>query len=149
MGWTPASEAAVAESKRSPARGLAEEQWSRAIEELRVAANDLKEPRRDEALYGSHTASISSAISARRSSLRQLERRFPSSTWVKEGGSLRIEIAWRLNRHDVLWWTAVWSPESVPPGAKPAARAAGDACARHEAAAGTCASDQDTARRDG
>jgi hypothetical protein len=124
-GLAASSEAVVAESKRlAQARDyMAEEQWSRAIEELRVAANDVKETRRDEALYWlAYSLTQFGDFGSALASLRQLERRFPSSSWVKNGCSLRIEIASRLNRHDVLWWTAVWSPEPVPAGAKPATK---------------------------
>jgi hypothetical protein len=124
-GLAASSEAVVAESKRlAQARDyMAEEQWSRAIEELRVAANDVKETRRDEALYWlAYSLTQFGDFGSALESLRQLERRFPSSRLVKNGCALRIEIASRLNRQDVLWWTAVWSPESVPPGAKPPAK---------------------------
>ncbi|MCA1650582.1 MAG: HEAT repeat domain-containing protein [Acidobacteria bacterium] len=47
------------------------------------------------------------------------------SLWVKPAYSLRIEIAQRLRRHDVLWWTA--SPPPPPPVAVAPAPPAGTA----------------------
>ena len=38
--------------------------------------------------------------------------------WVRPARSLRIEIAVRLNRSDVLWWTAMSRPQSWPPGVR-------------------------------
>jgi len=43
----------------------------------------------------------------------RLERRYPSSRWVKPARSLRIEIAQRLQRNDVLWYNA--APPPAPP----------------------------------
>ena len=47
----------------------------------------------------------------------RLEREFRASRWVKPAQSLRIEIAQRLRRSDVLWYTATPPP---PPPAPPA-----------------------------
>ena len=93
---------------------IAEEQWLRAIEELRVAVADTKETRRDEALYWlAHSLNHSGDPAASVEMISRLEREFPSSIWVKPAQSLRIEIAVRLNRSDVLWWTAL--PRPGPP----------------------------------
>src|SRR5688572_13748084 len=95
---------------------IADEQWSRAIDELRVAISDAKEPGKDEALYWlAHSEHQSGDSAAAVQTIRRLEQRYPKSLWVKPAYSLRIEIAQRLRRHDVLWWTA--SPPPPPPPA--------------------------------
>ena len=97
---------------------IADEQWPRAIDELRAAVADPKEPRRDEALYWlAHSLNQSGDQSSAVETISRLERDYPSSMWVKPARSLRIEIAVRLNRSDVLWWTALPPP---PPAAPPA-----------------------------
>jgi hypothetical protein len=99
---------------------IADEQWTRAIVELQAVANDPREANRDEALFwlaqseyetGDHPAAIQT--------LARLERLFPRSRWVRPARSLRVQIAQRLNRDDVLW--AVVAPPPPPP--PPAARA--------------------------
>ena len=93
---------------------IADEQWPRAIEELRLAVADAKEPRRDEALYWlAHSLNQSGDQASSVETIGRLERDFPASMWVKPARSLRIEIAVRLNRSDVLWWTAL--PPPAPP----------------------------------
>ena len=127
LGWAvgaqrfvaPSSlEAAAPESKRlGRAKDfIADEQWARAIDELRLSVADAKEPRRDEALYWlAHSLNQSGDQAAAVETIGRLEREFPSSMWVKPARSLRIEIAVRLNRSDVLWWTALPpSPPAVP-----------------------------------
>ena len=97
---------------------IADEQWSRAIDELRAAVADPREPRRDEALYWlAHSLNQSGDQASAVETISRLERGYPSSMWVKPARSLRIEIAVRLNRSDVLWWTALPPP---PPAAPPA-----------------------------
>jgi hypothetical protein len=111
-------EAAAPESKRlGRAKDyIADEQWARAIDELRLSVADAKEPRRDEALYWlAHSLNQSGDQAAAVETIGRLEREYPSSMWVKPARSLRIEIAVRLNRSDVLWWTALPpSPPAVP-----------------------------------
>ena len=127
LGWAagaqgfvaPSSiEAGAPESKRlGRAKDfIADEQWARAIDELRLSVADAKEPRRDEALYWlAHSLNQSGDQAAAVETIGRLEREFPSSMWVKPARSLRIEIAVRLNRSDVLWWTALPpSPPAVP-----------------------------------
>lgn len=98
---------------------IADEQWSRAIDELRVAISDAKESGKDEALYWlAHSEHQSGDSAAAVQTIRRLEQRYPKSLWVKPAYSLRIEIAQRLRRHDVLWWTAL--PPPPPPPAAPA-----------------------------
>ena len=97
---------------------IADEQWPRAIEELRAAVADPKEPRKDEALYWlAHSLNQSGDQASSVETIGRLERDFPSSMWVKPARSLRIEIAVRLNRSDVLWWTAL--PPAAPPAPVP------------------------------
>jgi hypothetical protein len=92
---------------------IADEQWPRAIDELRAAMADPKEARKDEALYWlAHSLNQSGDQASSVETIGRLERDFPSSIWVKPARSLRIEIAVRLNRSDVLWWTAL--PPSAP-----------------------------------
>lgn len=99
---------------------IADERWVRAIVELRAAAADAKEPSRDEALFWlahchNQAGDSASAIEA----IHQLERDFPRSRWVKPARSLRIELAQRLNRWDVLWFTAVPPTPPSPPVVEP------------------------------
>jgi hypothetical protein len=103
---------------------IAEEQWSRAIVELQAVADDPREANRDEALFwlahsehemGDHPAAIQT--------LARLERQFPKSRWVRPGRSLRVEIAQRLKREDVLW--AVVIPPPPPPAPRPPASVPG------------------------
>ena len=112
------AEAVAPESKRlGRAKDyIADEQWSRAIDELRAAVADPKEPRKDEALYWlAHSLNQSGDQASSVETIGRLERDFPSSIWVKPARSLRIEIAVRLNRSDVLWWTALSPPGALDP----------------------------------
>jgi hypothetical protein len=93
---------------------IADEQWARAIVELQAVADDPREANRDEALFwlaqsehetGDHPAAIQT--------IARLERQYPASRWMRLARSLRVEIAQRLNRDDVLW--AVVAPPPPPP----------------------------------
>jgi hypothetical protein len=98
---------------------IADEQWLRAIEVLRGAATDAKEKNKDEALFWlAHSLHQARDLGAAVETISQLERNFPSSPWIKPARSLRVEIAQKLRRDDVLWWTA------TPPRAAPVARTA-------------------------
>jgi len=122
LGWSLSAAAAAPESKRLiRARDyIADEQWALAIEQLRAAIADRKESRRDEALYWlAHSLHHSGDPGGAVNTISQLEHDFPESMWVKPGRALRIEIAVRLQRSDVLWWTAMPPP---PPPAPPAPR---------------------------
>jgi HEAT repeats len=113
IGSYASAESLAPESKRlGRAKDyIADEQWPRAIDELRLAAADSKEPRRDEVLYWlAHSLNQSGDQAAAVETIGRLERDFPLSIWVKPARSLRIEIAVRLNRSDVLWWTALPRP---------------------------------------
>jgi HEAT repeat protein len=84
-----------------------DEQWVHAILELRAAANDQKEPNRDEALFWlAHSQNQAGDLAEAVESIRRLEREFAKSRWVKPARSLLIELAQKLRRDDVLWWTA-------------------------------------------
>lgn len=112
--------AAPPESKRMErAKDLiADEQWVRAIDELKAAAADPKEPNKDEALFWlAHSENQARDDGAAMETISRLEREFPASRWVKPARSLRIEIAQRLQRSDVLWWYTTAPP---PPPATPA-----------------------------
>ena len=107
--------ARAAESKRMEhAKDLiADEQWVRAIDELKAAAADPKEANKDEALFWlAHSLNQTHDASGAIETIRRLERDYPTSRWVKPARSLRIEIAQRLQRSDVLWY---WATPPVPP----------------------------------
>jgi len=111
--------ARVADSKRMErAKDLiADEQWARAIDELKAAALDPREPNKDEALFWlAHSENQARDDMEAIETISRLEREFPRSRWVKPARSLRIEIAQRLQRSDVLWWytTAPPTPPAAP-----------------------------------
>ena len=100
---------------------IADEQWQRAIDELKAAVADTKEPNRDEALFWlAHSEHQVQDLAAAVDTIARLERDFPSSRWVRPARSLRVEIAQQLKRDDVLWYTATPPP---PPTPAPAALA--------------------------
>ncbi len=114
--------AAPAESKRMErAKDLiADEQWVRAIDELKAAASDPKEPNKDEALFWlAHSENQARDYKTAIETISRLEQGFPTSRWVKPARSLRIEIAQRLQRSDVLWYTAAPPATPLPPAAFP------------------------------
>ena len=97
---------------------IADEQWVRAIDELKAAVADLKEPNKDEALFWlAHSQNQTRDGAGAVETIRRLERDFPASRWVKPARSLRIEIAQRLQRNDVLWYTAAPPPPTPAPPA--------------------------------
>src|SRR6186997_113935 len=118
LAMTSAAGASTAPDSKRMERAkdyFAEEQWVRAIAEFQAVAADPKEANRDEALFwlaqSEHeTGDQSAAIQT----IARLERQFPKSPWVRFARSLRVEIAQRLNRADVLW--AFVTPP-VPPAA--------------------------------
>ena len=98
---------------------IADEQWVRAIDELKAAVADPKETNKDEALFWlAHSLNQARDASGAVETIRRLEREHPSSRWVKPARSLRIEIAQRLQRSDVLWYNA--TPPLPPPAPTPA-----------------------------
>jgi hypothetical protein len=85
---------------------IADEQWERAIEQLRKAVDDARERHKDEALFWlAHSLHQSRDYAAGLQSILTLERQHPKSPWVKPAQSLRLEIAQKLRRSDVLWFT--------------------------------------------
>jgi len=115
------AQARVAESKRMErAKDLiADEQWARAIDELKAAAADPKEMNKDEALFWlAHSLNQAHDSGAAVETISRLEREYPKSPYVKFARSLRIEIAQRLQRSDVLWYNAA---PPAPPTPAPAA----------------------------
>jgi HEAT repeat protein len=125
--------AAVAAAPESARLGrakdyIADEQWARAIVELRLVVADPKEKSRDEALYWlAHSLNQAGDSAAAISTIRRLERDYPASLWVKPAGSLRLDIAVHLQRSDVLWWMAAPPAPPAPPvpPAAPAPRVPG------------------------
>ena len=126
----PAWSAPAAAESRRMARAkdlIADEQWSQAIKELRAAAADRQEPNKDEALFWlAHSQNQDNDFAAAVETIRELERKYSSSKWVKPARSLLIELAQKLKRDDVLWWTAVPpparpvpTPRPMPPSAAP------------------------------
>jgi hypothetical protein len=100
---------------------IADEQWVRAVDELKAAVSDPKETNKDEALFWlAHSLNQTHDTSAAVETIRRLEREYPTSRWVKPARSLRIEIAERLQRSDVLWYLAK-PPLPPTPAAPPAA----------------------------
>ena len=105
---------------------IADEQWTRAIAELRTVVADPKEKSRDEALYWlAHSLNQAGDSAAAITTIRRLEREYPTSLWVKPAGSLRVDIAVHLQRSDVLWWMAVPPAPPAPAAAACTARAVG------------------------
>jgi hypothetical protein len=107
---------------------IADEQWLRAVRELKAAAADPKEKHQDEALFWlAHSQHQAGQLADAVSTIAELERRFATSRWVKPARSLRIELAQKLRRNDVLWWTVETAPPpprpATPPPAPPAAGA--------------------------
>ena len=105
---------------RSGSRGakdyIADEQWQRAIDELKAAVADTKEPNRDEALFWlAHSEHQVQDLAAAVDTIARLEHDFPSSRWVRPARSLRVEIAQQLRRNDVLWYAAVRLRHPPPP----------------------------------
>jgi hypothetical protein len=83
---------------------IADEQWARAIAELKAAADDQHEKNRDEALFWlAHSEHQSGDDASALKTIVRLEREFPSSPWVRLAHSVRVEIAERMRRDDVLW----------------------------------------------
>jgi len=95
---------------------IADEQWTRAITELRAVSDDAKDANRDEALFWlAHSEHQVGDQTSALEAIGRLERLFPRSRWVRPARSLRVEIAQRLRRDDVLWVMAVPPPPPAPP----------------------------------
>jgi hypothetical protein len=99
---------------------IVDERWVRAIAELRAAADDKKERSRDEALFWlAHCHKEAGDPASALQAINRLENEFPRSRWIGPSRSLRIELAQRLNRTDVLWVTAVPPVPAVAPAPAP------------------------------
>jgi HEAT repeat protein len=97
---------------------IADEQWQHAIDELKAAVADPKEPNKDEALFWlAHSEHQVQDLAAAVDTIAHLEHDFPTSRWVRPARSLRVEIAQQLRRNDVLWYAA--TPPPPPPPAVP------------------------------
>jgi hypothetical protein len=100
---------------------IVDERWVRAIAELKAAADDRKERSRDEALFWlAHCHKEAGDPASALQAINRLENEFPRSRWIGPSRSLRIELAQRLNRTDVLWLTAVPPVPAVAPTPAPA-----------------------------
>ncbi len=98
---------------------VADEQWSRAIAEFTAAATDPTEKNRDEALFWlAHSQHQAGDDAAALQTIVRLEREYPASRWVRLAHSIRVEIAQRLRRDDVLWVIAAPSPPPPAPEAR-------------------------------
>jgi hypothetical protein len=134
--WLSASVVAGAPAPDSKRLGrakdyIADEQWPRAVAELKAVVDDPKEPNRDEALFWlAHSEHQTGDQASAIETIARLERDYPSSKWVRPARSLRIEIAQRLRRDDLLWWTAVPPAPPAPPPPGVAAPPASTAPAR-------------------
>ena len=119
--WLGAAVVAAAPAPDSKRLGrakdyIADEQWPRAVAELKAVVDDPKEPNRDEALFWlAHSEHQTGDQASAIETIARLERDYPSSKWVRPARSLRIEIAQRLRRDDFLWWTAVPPAPPAPP----------------------------------
>lgn len=102
---------------------IADEQWTRAIAELKAAADDPREKNRDEALFWLlHSEHQSGDDASALQTISRLEREFPASRWVSLAHSVRVEIAHGMQRDDVLWVIArppTPPAAPTPPGATP------------------------------
>jgi hypothetical protein len=97
---------------------IADERWQRAIAELRGVVADQKESARDEAEFWlAHSLNQVGDPAEALEVIETLEREFPRSRWVKPARSLRIEIAHRLQRTDLLWRVAAPPSAALPPPA--------------------------------
>ncbi len=117
---------------------IADEQWTRAITELKAAADDPHEKNRDEALFWLlHSEHQSGDNASALETVKRLEREYPSSRWVPLAHSVRVDIAQSLHRDDVLWIIAqAPTPPPMPaPPPSPTARPAPVAPPRPPAAA--------------
>jgi hypothetical protein len=95
---------------------IGDEQWVSAIRELKTAVADAGERNRDEALFWlAQCESEARDTAAAVATIQKLERDYPRSAWVKPARALRLEIAQRLRRNDVLWYTAAPPPPPAAP----------------------------------
>jgi len=119
VGTAAIAAAAAAPDSKRLARAkdyIADEQWQHAIDELKAAVADAREPNKDEALFWlAHSEHQVQDLAAAVDTIARLEHDFPASRWVRPARSLRVEIAQQLRRNDVLWYTAAPPPPPPPP----------------------------------
>src|SRR5688572_28418108 len=73
---------------------IADEQWARAIAELRIVADDANDANRDEALFWlAHSQHQVGDHAEASETIARLERSFVRSRWIRPARSLRVEIA--------------------------------------------------------
>jgi len=97
---------------------IADEQWSSAVDELRLALKDPKEPARDEVMFWlAHSLYHQGDSAAALETIDGLRREFPGSRWTFPATSLRIEIAFRLRQDDMNWYFV--SPPEPPEPPEP------------------------------
>ena len=78
---------------------IADEQWTRAIAELRTVVADPKDKSRDEALYWlAHSLNQAGDSAAAITTIRRLEREYPTSLWVKPPTRPSARVALLANR---------------------------------------------------
>src|SRR4051812_35643903 len=131
--WLLAAGVALAAAPESKRLGhakdyIADEQWARAIVELKAVADDPKGSSRDEALFWlAHSEHQTADDAAALQTIARLERDYPRSPWGKIAGSRRVEIAQRMRRDDLLWRLATpppppapRAPQALPPATTPA-----------------------------
>jgi len=95
---------------------IADEQWSRAVDELRAALQDPKERARDEAMFWlAHSLYHQGDSASALETIENLRREFPRSRWGGPATSLQIEIAYRLKRDELIWPLAVPPAPPAPP----------------------------------
>src|SRR4029079_14470720 len=100
---------------------IADEQWARAIVNPQGGADDPKETNHDEALFWlAHSEHQSGDDGAAIQTIARLEKQYPKSPWVKIAGSIRVEVAQRLKRDDLLWMMVTPpTPRAVTPPPTP------------------------------
>ena len=97
---------------------IADERWAQAIDELRAALDDPKEPAPDEAMFWlAHSLYHHGDSASALGTIDRLTSRYPKSRWTSPANALRIEIAYQLRRDDLLWPLAEPPAPPAPPAA--------------------------------
>jgi len=100
---------------------IADEQWARAVGELKAAVADPAELKKDEALFWlAHSQNEVHDAGGAIETIGRLEQDYPKSAWVKPARLLRLQVAKRLQRTDFLWYTAAPPAPPSPPALPPA-----------------------------